>query len=169
MRRDEFDAQVNDLLRLAERLIPEDDLPDLPYMDLAPTVHDWYDFEHELWDKGEEIRQLIAAAHKDLNAEQADRVCRICEDSRAKRGRQSFVMLLGKKRFFPFANRIAAVLPEEDVTGHVISTLYKIGASEYVAQISPYLDHGITWIRNEAKRYVQKYGVSGMACHLESE
>ena len=160
MRRDEFDARVNNLLCSAERLIPEDDLPDLPYMDMAPTVHDWYDFEHELWDIGEDLRELIAAEHKDLNTEQADRVCKICVDSRAKRGRQSFVMLLGKKRYVPYADGIAAVLANEDIAGQVINTLYKMGASQYTEQISPYTIHPIAWIRNEAKRYVQKYGQS---------
>ena len=46
MKRDEFDSQLNSLLLSAEKLIPEKDLPDLPYMELVPTVHDWYDFEH---------------------------------------------------------------------------------------------------------------------------
>ncbi len=97
MKREEFDAQLNGLLLLAERLVPEKNFPDLPCMELAPTVHEWYDFEHELWEIGEEIRQLVLSERKELNAEQADRVCKICADSRAKRGRQSFVMLLGEK------------------------------------------------------------------------
>ena len=99
MKRDEFDSQLNSLLLSAEKLIPENDLPDLPYMELAPTVHDWYDFEHELWEIGENIRQLILTEKKDLSSEQADQVCKICENVKAKRGRQNFVMLLGKKRF----------------------------------------------------------------------
>ena len=149
---------MNGLLLLAKRLIPEENLTDLPYMKLAPNVHDWYDFEHELWNIGESIRQLIVANHKDLNSDQVDRVCRICVDIRAKRGRQSFVMLLGKKRYISWADKIADVLPDEDVDGHIISTLYKMGATQYVDQIKPYTTHQITWIRNEAKRYIQKYG-----------
>lgn len=159
MRRDEFNAQINKLLLSAEALIPKENLPDLPYMEQAPKVHNWYDFEHELWGIGEDIRQLIVAEHKDLNPEQINRVCKICVNVCAKRGRQSFVMLLGKKRYVPYADRIAAVLTDEDIDGHVISTLYKMGATQYVDQIKPYSTHSITWIRNEAKRYVQKYGV----------
>ncbi len=159
MKRDEFDTHLNGLLLSAERLIPEKNLSDLPYMESAPTVHDWYDFELELWKTGEDIRQLILSERKELNAEQADRVCKICVDIRAKRGRQSFIMLLGKKRYASYADRIAAVLTDEDIDGHIISTLYKMGASQYIEKIKPYTDHAITWIRNEAKRYIKKYGV----------
>lgn len=68
-------------------------------------------------------------------------------------------MLLGKKRYVSYAHNIIVVLTDEDVVGHVISALYKMGASQYIEQIKPYTNHAITWIRNEAKRYVQKYGV----------
>jgi len=32
-----------------------------------------------------------------------------------------------------------------------------MGAKEYVERIEPFLTHNRPWIRNEAKRYVQKY------------
>lgn len=159
MERDEFDAQLNGLFLCAEGLIPEKTLPDLPCMELEPTVNDWHDFEHEIWEIGEQIRQLMLQERKELNKEQADRVCKICVDIRAKKGRQSFIMLLGKKRYVSYAHNIIVVLTDEDVVGHVISSLYKMGASQYIEQIKPYTNHAITWIRNEAKRYVQKYGV----------
>ena len=159
MNRAEFDARIDNVLLHAERLIPKENLPDLPYMELAPTVHDRYDFEHELWDLGETVRQLILSERKELNAEQADRICKICESIKAKRGRQSFVMLLGKKRFLTYADRMANILPDDDIDGHIIGTLYKMGASQYVELIKPYAEHRITWIKNEAKRYIQKYNV----------
>ena len=157
MTRSEFDARIDSILLSAERLVPQENLPDLPFMKLAPTVHDWYDFEHTLWEFGENVRQLILAERKDLNHEQADRVCRICADVKAKRGRQSFVMLLGKRKFSPYAEQLATLLPDDDIDGHIISTLYKMGASQFVECIEPYSNHPITWIRNEAKRYIQKY------------
>lgn len=40
-------------------VIPKENLPDLPFMDLVPDVHDWYKFESELWDVGENIRQFL--------------------------------------------------------------------------------------------------------------
>ena len=96
MTRSEFDTRINNILLSAEHLVPQENLPDLPFMELAPTVHDWYGFEHTLWNFGENIRQLILTERKDLNVEQIARVCRIYADTKAKRGRQSFVMLLGK-------------------------------------------------------------------------
>ena len=158
MNRSEFDARIDSVLLSAEKLIPQEDLPNLPYMKLAPNVHDWYDFEHKLWELGEDIRRLILSERKELNTSQIERVCKICSDSKAKRGRQSFVMLFGKKRFFPYAERIAGLLPDEDIDGHIISILYKMGAFQYTELIKPYIDHRTTWIRNEAKRYMQKYG-----------
>lgn len=158
MTRTEFDAGIDSFLLAAEHLIPQEKLPDLPFMELAPTVHDWYDFERTLWGIGEDIRQLILSERKDLNADQTNRVYRICVDAKAKRGRQSFVMLLGKKKFLPYAEQLAALLPDEDIDGHIISTLYRMGASQFIESIKPYTNHPITWIRNEAKRYIQKYG-----------
>ena len=159
MTRSEFDARINKILLSAEHLVPQENLPELPFMELAPTVHDWYGFEHTLWNFGENIRQLILTERKDLNVEQVARVCRICADTKAKRGRQSFVMLLGKKRFSSYADQLAALLPDEDIDGHIISTLYKMGASQFTERIKPYTNHPLTWIRNEAKKYVLKYGV----------
>ena len=99
-----FDDNLEILLTKAEKLIPNEELPDLPYMDAAPDVHGWYQFEHQLWDVGEEIRQLIAEHHKKLNEPQVKRIIEICLDKRAKRGRQSFVLLLGKKCYCTFAD-----------------------------------------------------------------
>ena len=92
-----FDHEVDKLLKEAEEKIPDTELPDLPYLKEAPDVHDWYTFEHEIWDIGEEIRQLTVQNKKKFNEEQIGRIIGICLDKRVKRGRQSFVMLLGKK------------------------------------------------------------------------
>ena len=157
MNREEFNAKIHELLLASEALIPKTNLPDLPFMDLAPTVHEWYDFEHQLWAIGEEIRQLTISENKDFGANHADRICKICLDTRAKRGRQSFILLLGKKKYSCYADRIISVLSDDDICGHVINTVYKMGAFQYVKQIKPYTYHALAWIRNEAKRYVQKH------------
>ena len=157
MDRKAFDSELNNFLTRAEALIPKENLPDLPYTDLAPDVHDWYEFEHKIWEIGEEMRQFLSENKNKLNNNQIDRIVSICLDKKAKRGRQSFVMLLGKKMFCDYAEQIASLLNDDDVDGQVIDTLYKMGAKEYVEQIEPFLAHNRTWIRNEAKRYVQKY------------
>lgn len=92
-----FDQQLDILLTKAENKIPDTHLPDLPFMKEVPGVHDWYMFECEIWEIGEEIRQLISAGRKSFTQTQIDRIINICLDERAKRGRQSFVLLLGKK------------------------------------------------------------------------
>ncbi len=157
MDRKVFDNELDTLLTRAEALIPEENLPDLPFMDLAPDVHDWYMFEHELWEVGEDIRQFLLENKNKLNVSQIERIVKICLDKRAKRGRQSFVMLLGKKMFSEYAEQIVLLIDDDDVDGHVIDTLYKMGATGYADLIEPFLTHNRTWIRNEAKRYVQKY------------
>lgn len=153
-----FDYELEMLLQKAETLIPEEILPDLPYMEAAPDTHDWYTFEHELWGIGEEIRQLTITYKKKLDNAQINRIVNICLDKRAKRGRQSFVLLLGRKSYADCADRIVTILEDEDVDGQVINTLYKMQAGQYVELVKPFLSHKRTWIKNEAKRYMQKFG-----------
>lgn len=131
MERAEFDSMIGVLLDKAEQIIPAEVLPDLPPMESCSEVPDWYDFELELWDTGEEIRQIICSERKDLDSGQAERVCRICLNGNAKRGRQSLVMLLGKKRFGEYGDRLAALLSDDDVKGHALDSLCKMGASRY--------------------------------------
>lgn len=152
-----FDNELNLLLTKAEDKIPDENLPDLPFMESVPDVHDWYMFEHELWEIGEEIRQLILMGKKALTQSQIDRIINICLDERAKRGRQSFVLLLGKKVYQKYSDKIAPLLDSDDIDGQVIDTLYKMQAGQYVDLIRPFMNHNRTWIKNTAKRYVQKY------------
>lgn len=158
MNRDVFDKELDELFVKAEALIPNELLPDLPYMEEAPDVHDWYMFEHELWGVGEEIRQLILKYKAKLDNNQIDRIVNICLDKRAKRGRQSFVLLLGRKQYADYASKIVTILDDTDVDGQVINTLYNMQAGQHVELIEPFLNHKHTWIRNEAKRFIQKFG-----------
>ena len=157
MDRVQFDKKLDELLTESESMIPDEVLPDLPFMETAPDVHDWYCFEHELWEKGEEIRQHILYGKKRPNTEQVERIVSICMDKRAKRGRESFVMLLGKKCYVNYAEKIATLLNDSDVDGHVIDTLYKMGADGYDTQIKQFTNHNRVWIRNKAKKYIEKY------------
>ncbi len=151
-----FDEELDKLLKSAEDRIPDEVLPDLPFMEFADDVHDWYDFEHEIWEIGEDVRQLTLGHNKKFTPLQAERILRICEDERVKRGRQSFVLLLGKKRYSEYADRIAPLLSSDDVDGQVIDTLYKMGAFGYADEVRTFLNHNRTWIKNSAKRYLEK-------------
>ncbi|MBR2483595.1 MAG: hypothetical protein IKB53_02495 [Oscillospiraceae bacterium] len=155
--RNAFDAEICRLLTKAEETIPNEILADLPYMKLAPDVHEWYRFEHELWEIGEEIRQFISKHNKKLNESQINRILNICLDKRAKRGRQSFVMLLGRKMYRDYSDRLISVINDDDIAGHVIDTLYKMQEEKHVELISPFLQHDRTWIRNVAKKYIQRF------------
>lgn len=161
MERVDFDKRLNKILSEAESLVPDENLPDLPFIPEAPDVHDWYKFEHDLWNKGEEIRQLILDSKRKPNKEQIKQICNICINPCAKRGRQSFVMLLGKRCYYKYAPVIAPFLSDDDIDGHVLDTLYKMGTPDYVVQIQPLTEHKRTWIRNIAKKYVKKYSQHG--------
>ena len=153
----EFDKKINSLLSKAEENIPCEVLPDLPYMKNMPDVHGWHDFEFTVWNVAEEIRQLSLASKKTFNKSQLDRIIDICLNPKTKRGRQSFVMLLGKTKYRDCAGALIPLLDDEDVNGHVIDTLYKMRAAGYTALITPFLNHPQTWIRNAAEKYIQKY------------
>lgn len=154
MDRLDFDHQLNKILTEAESLIPNEALPDLPFMPEVPDVHDWYRFEHDLWNKGEETRQLIFESKKKPNQDQIQRICDICTNPFAKRGRQSFVMLLGRKCYAQYAPVIAPFLSDDDIAGHIVDTLYQMETPDYVSQIQPFTKHNRTWIRNIAKKYI---------------
>lgn len=157
MEREEFDLKLNTLLDEAEKMIPDEMFKDLPFMKEAPDVHGWHKFEHNLWTKGEEIRQLILAEKKKPDKYQLNRILEICLDRKAKRGRESFIMLFGKKCYGSYSPDIVQLLNDEYVSGHAVYTLYKMSASEYADQIEPFTTHKTTWIRNIAKKYIQKY------------
>lgn len=46
--RKDFDEEMERLFEKAEALIPDEMLPDLPYMEEVLDAHDWYAFEHQL-------------------------------------------------------------------------------------------------------------------------
>lgn len=157
MDRSEFNRKMDELLTEAEQLVPTENIPDLPARSGTPEVPDWHAFELALWSKGEEIRQLLLETRKKPDQEHLDRIAELCTNPRAKRGRQSFVLLLGKKSCDSYAPQIAGLLGDEEVAGQAIDTLCKMGTADYLQQIKPFTEHHRTWIRNLAKKYVHKY------------
>lgn len=65
-------------------------------------------------------------------------------------------MLLGKKEYAEYAPQIA-LLHDHYIEGHVVYTLYKMKVPGYTSEITPFLMHKRTWVRNYAKQYIQKY------------
>lgn len=156
MDRNTFDSQIHQLLTEASAEIPIDPLPDLPGLPSFPEVPQWHPHEHILWKIGEQMRQLMAESGKHLNDGHIDAVLQICRNPNAGRGRQSFVLLLGKVRYARFADAIVPLLQDPDVCGQVVNTLYKMKASGHADAVRPLLDHEQAWIRKEARRYLQK-------------
>ena len=110
-----------------------DSLPaDLPPTELIPDVPEWHGFEHELWRIGEEVRHVInekAALRKDQ--EIYARFLEIVQNRSGMRGRQSWVLLFAYKPCESWATKIARLLPDPDIEGHVISALYKMKAQGF--------------------------------------
>lgn len=156
MDRNTFDSQIHQLLTEASAEIPIDPLPDLPGLPSFPEVPQWHPHEHILWKIGEQMRQLMAESGNHLNDDHIDAVLQICRNPNAGRGRQSFVLLLGKVRYARFADAIVPLLQDPDVCGQAVNTLYKMKASGHTDAVRPLLDHEQTWIRKEARRYLQK-------------
>lgn len=150
-----FEITLERLLSESRAAIPEALLPDKPYR--GTTDPGWYDFELTLWAKGEEIRKLLTASRRTLTPEQTASVIAICQEPNAKRGRQSFLLLLGRKVYACHAHAVAELLSDSHVAGQAIETLYKMGASGYCREIEPFLAHDKTWIRNSAIRYLKKF------------
>lgn len=142
----------------AERLIPEVLVPDLPGQEECPDIPEWYSFEHSVWSAGEQIRSIFKNNPKlKKDPEIQEKILEICLRPEAKRGRQSFLLLLGSTHCSNYSDEIADLLKDDNVCGHAIDTLLKMNAGNYVKQIEPLTSHKITWIRNNAKKYIQKY------------
>ena len=85
-------------IKEAESLIPGSYIPNLMPTELIKNVPAWHHFEHEIWKIGEEIRLLlldVPSLRKDQDIHTG--IIRIAVNRNAKRGRQSFIMLLGYK------------------------------------------------------------------------
>jgi hypothetical protein len=138
----------------------EGDLPPLSMggKELLPGVPAMHDYESRIWDAGERIRQII----KDCPALQRDdglyrRFLQICLNRNAKRGRQSFILLFGYKRFMLYAESLVTQIDDKNVEGHVVSVIQKMKAPGYKNLMKPYADHRNAWIRNAAKRYLTDF------------
>lgn len=153
--------KTDKLISRVEKLIPKVPEPDLPPIKLNPYIPDWHAFEHEIWRLGDDLRLLI----KENQALKRDdklfqQILRICTNRNAKRGRQSFIMLLGSKQFSRFAANLITQLDDEFVEGYVIATIQKMHAAGFESEIKPFTEHKHAWIRNAAKKYLtQKNGI----------
>jgi len=154
-------ATIVELIMTAQAAIPSRLKPDLPPGKFTGDAPGWYDFEHRIWETGENIRQLLLKKKRLRNDDELQAAfLSISTNRKAKRGRQSFVMLLGYKCCQEHASAIASQLDDSCVTGHVIGTLLKMHAGGFVDQIRPFTKHEIAWIRNKARAYCGRFAAA---------
>ncbi len=151
--------QIVDLITQAEEAIPPEQVADLPPVPYSSGAPEWHAYEHTVWQCGEAIRQLLTKKISlRRNADLQDGFMRVACNAKAKRGRQSFVMLLGYTTCAHRAPELVGQLTDPCVTGHVIDTLLKMRCADYVTQVQPFASHKMAWIRKKATTYVERYG-----------
>lgn len=154
MEREKFDKIINELLTKVQKLIPTEN-PDQNVINIALKAPEWLEFEYKIWNIGENIRKNILRANRKLDETQIQKILEICKNSNAKKGRQSFVMLLGKTAYKNHAQELIALLNEEEINGYIVSTIYKMKAVGYKNEIAPFLNSSNVWVRNIAKKYFE--------------
>jgi hypothetical protein len=155
---EELRQRILELVRRAETSLPREELPELPPGQLTKGEPEWHRFEREIWDFGESIRQLINGKPSLRGDPELLRAfLRIARDGRARRGRQSFILLFAYKLCAPFASELIEQIDDVHVCGHVIDALLKMGIAGFVARIKPFTSHEQTWIKNTARKYCERY------------
>lgn len=154
----ETKEKVTELIDKAEKLIPKNFEKDLPYMKDCPEVRQSHDYEDEIWEIGEKIRQLIFE-HKGLRKDDSinERIINLCLNRNAKSGRESFVMLLWYKHNQKYAEKLVSLINDKYVYGHIIEGLNKIRIGGYCEQVSPFVNDERKWIKKQAEKYLDKY------------
>ena len=151
--------EIIGLINKAKSLTPKNMEKDLNPMEGFPNVPNWHKHEHEIWGIGEEIRQIINTKKslrrdKEIN----DLIIDFCLDNKSKRGRQPFVLLLGYKHLSEYAPKLITMINDQFIDGQIIDTIYKMQATDFEKEITPFTTDKITWIRKLALKYVGKYG-----------
>jgi hypothetical protein len=151
-------AQISDVCRQTLALAPRDYPPDLPMSELLLGAPAWYDFEHQAWERGELVRQSLAAAPRlRRNEEVHQSLLAVVEYPNLRRGRQPFAHNLGCVAAAPHAVRLVPYLRDPDIAGQVLAALLKMKAAGYVSEVEPLALSKYAWIRNLAKTYLARY------------
>jgi hypothetical protein len=144
--------------RAATILAPIELPPDLPASKIFTDAPEWYGFEHSAWRIGANIQQSFQAnpkLKKDVAVIQA--ILGVIQVRNLRRGRESFVMLLGFTGAAKHAPLLAEFLHDPDISGHVLNALLKMRVSGYAPQVANFLNHNRVWIRQLAQRYIDRY------------
>ena len=138
--------EILDLVSEANNIIPVELLPNLEPLDGNNKITKWYDFESKVWQIGEQIRQKINSLPKLRKDKELQEIfIGIAKNKNAKRGRQSFIMLLAYKDCSSYAEVLLSELNDPDVEGHVIYALRKMQASTFINFVLPYLNSPVKY------------------------
>lgn len=134
---------------------------DLPPDPIAPDVPAWHQFENKAWGIGEQIRQSLLAQPKlKKNPEVIRAILEVIQLRNLRRGRESFVMLLGFTGAAMHAPLVATFANDPDIAGHVVDTLLKMRAPGFSKEIFALTSHKRAWIRRLAHRYIDRYPIA---------
>lgn len=154
------EEQILAACRQALRLAPSEYPPTLPSSKELSGVPDWYPFEHEAWRIGESIRRAFAddplLKRKEIVV---SKVAEVAQCRELRRGRQSFIMVLGFVAACSHAEAIVPLLRDPDVDGQVLDALLKMRAPGFTREVTFLLDSDQPWKRDLAKKYVDRYSV----------
>ena len=142
----------------AKSLAPADFPTDLAPDRFTSGAPAWYSFEHAAWRVGETIRLSFQATPRlKRDPRVVDAVVDVIRCRNLRRGRQSFVIALGFTCAARCAPTIVEYLGDPDLAGQVVDTLLKMRAAGCAEAVSRLLDTPHAWIRNLARRYLDRY------------
>ena len=157
MKIENTEDEILKIIQETKVLIPEVFLDNLE-IDSMSNQPKWYPFESQIWKNGERIRQLFLTDKKLRNKESVfDKLFEIATNRNAKRGRQSFIMLFGSVKHSKYSSQLIKQIDDNSVDGQIIDTIYKMKVTEFTKEIKPFTNHDFTWIRNIAKKYIEKH------------
>jgi hypothetical protein len=111
------------------------------------------EFERAEDDTGTGLRWAIGNALEVLASDEiADGMIKLATDRRYGEARQMVVVGLGKLKDARVADVLLELLVDDEVVGHAVMALGKLGAKTARSRIEPLLDHPRPWVRKEAKR-----------------
>jgi hypothetical protein len=86
-----------------------------------------------------------------------DDVARLAQDQRHGKSREMVVAALGNMKDPRATDVLVALLDDDQVAGHALWGLRKLGAVSARSSVERFLDHPKTWWRNEAKKALKKF------------
>ena len=168
MTKEEAKKKIEGIVKKTLKLIPPTYEENLSPIDLnfggrlrqKPTyITEWHNYEHSVWQNGEKIRQVLCE-HKSLrkDKELLDLFLVVALNRNAKRGRQSFIMLFRYQHCSEYADLLIKQIDDNFVNGHIIEGLNNMKVGKFGSIVKPFTTDKTTWIRNQAKKYIEKYG-----------